>query len=137
MTVEREKKKSLFYLLCFARGVTQCIAQDVRRLIITLLQTGLGREGKVAACTRPPRPMGQQPLRGAPGPPGASRGCAGQHVAFGCGHSHGALVPQIRCFGPKLYRVGLPVLSALAQGVVSGTCCLPWPVALVSLSPPW
>lgn len=56
-------EKALLYLLWFARGVTQCIVQDVRRLIITLPTDGAGKgRWPGTACTRAPRLEGWQPL---------------------------------------------------------------------------
>lgn len=84
-------EKASLYLLWFARGVTQCIAQDVRRLIITLPANRAGKgRWPAAACTRPPRPAGWQlPLRGAgaagriPSVRGATRGLWARPHAWG------------------------------------------------------
>lgn len=84
--------KSFSICSWFARGVTQCIAQDVRRLIITLPMDGQrdgAGEGKVnGSCSH------QAPVAGGAWElPAMSHGCTGRHVASGRGLMRGALVP--------------------------------------------
>lgn len=77
---------------------------------------GRGWEGKVAACTRSPRPVGPQPPLGAPGPPGvrgATRGLWVRPLAWGPCAPNTPLWPQI-------------VPGLLARPLCFGTACCVW-----------
>lgn len=104
-----KKKKFFFHLLRFAAGVTQCVAQDARRLIITLPTSRAG-EGR---C---PSTLG----RGLPGWRGGSRvhpmGARGDTWPLGAALRMGLLCPTYAGLAPN--RAGFAGAAPSCSGCV-------------------